>query len=75
METPVGSPYTAVAQVFVAAARKRRVSETRQGWGICCEDEKDGADLEAEGQPRVRTLLARTKQFRYGSILKGEVVV
>ncbi|XP_065865221.1 protein NRT1/ PTR FAMILY 5.4 [Euphorbia lathyris] len=62
IEAPVGSPYTGVGQVFVAAVRKRRVSETREGWGICYGDEKDGADL--EGQPKVRSL-ARTNQFRF----------
>ncbi|KAJ9190568.1 hypothetical protein P3X46_001755 [Hevea brasiliensis] len=63
-QAPVGSPYTAVAQVLIAAARKRRVSETRQGWGICYEDdEKDVAD-HIESQRRVRTL-ARTNQFRF----------
>ncbi|EEF49564.1 Peptide transporter, putative [Ricinus communis] len=63
IEAPCGSPYTTVAQVFVAAAKKQRVSETREGWGLCCVDEKDGAD-DLEGQPKVR-VLARTKQFRF----------
>ncbi|XP_021627583.2 protein NRT1/ PTR FAMILY 5.4 [Manihot esculenta] len=63
-EAPVGSPYTALVQVLIAAARKRRVNETLEGWGICYEDDdKDGADLEVVGQPRARTL-ARTEQFR-----------
>ncbi|KAJ9128848.1 hypothetical protein P3X46_034416 [Hevea brasiliensis] len=64
-EAPVGSPYTAVMQVLIAAARKRQVDGTGQGWGICYENyDKDGADLEVHGQPRLRTL-ARTKQFRF----------
>ncbi|XP_050231073.1 protein NRT1/ PTR FAMILY 5.4 [Mercurialis annua] len=64
IEIPTGSPYTTVVQVFVAAAKKRRVDETQQGWGICCEDEKNGADLEVHGQPKVRNL-GRTTQFRF----------
>ncbi|KAJ7009715.1 protein NRT1/ PTR FAMILY 5.4-like [Populus alba x Populus x berolinensis] len=59
-QAPVGSPFTMVAQVFVAATRKRRVGQTRQGWGICCE--AGGTDI--EGQPRKRTLAA-TNQFRF----------
>ncbi|TXG49100.1 hypothetical protein EZV62_024975 [Acer yangbiense] len=34
-QSPVGSPFTTVVQVFVAAARKWRVSETHGGRGIC----------------------------------------
>lgn len=51
---PVGSPFTAVAQVFVAAARKWRVKETH-GWDVYYGDEKSAT----------HTTLARTKQFRY----------
>ncbi|KAJ6702458.1 PROTEIN NRT1/ PTR FAMILY 5.4 [Salix koriyanagi] len=58
-QSPVGSPFTMVAQVFVAATRKRRVVRTRQGCCICYET--GGADI--EGQPRKRTLAA-TDQFR-----------
>ncbi|KAK3228820.1 hypothetical protein Dsin_000701 [Dipteronia sinensis] len=39
-ESPVGSPFSTVVQVLVAAVRKRRVSETRCGHGICYGDEK-----------------------------------
>ncbi|CAK7336526.1 unnamed protein product [Dovyalis caffra] len=62
-QAPVGSPFTMVAQVFVAAMRKRRlrrVIETHQGGGICYE--AGGTDI--EGQPRSRTLAA-TNQFRF----------
>jgi peptide/histidine transporter 3/4 len=67
-QAPVGSPFTMVAQVFVAATRKRRVVQTRQGWGICYE--AGGTDI--EGQTRKRTLAA-TNQFRYGSIQKASI--
>ncbi|KAJ6392890.1 hypothetical protein OIU77_022382 [Salix suchowensis] len=59
-QSPVGSPFTMVAQVFVAATRKRRVVRTRQGCCICYET--GGTDI--EGQPRKRTLAA-TNQFRF----------
>ncbi|WCJ39087.1 Major facilitator superfamily protein [Euphorbia peplus] len=61
-EVPVGSPYTGVGQVLVAAARKWRVRQTPEGWGICNEGEKNEVDL--EGQPKVRSL-ARSTQFRF----------
>ncbi|KAJ6713965.1 PROTEIN NRT1/ PTR FAMILY 5.4 [Salix viminalis] len=59
-QAPVGSPFTMVAQVFVAATRKRRVVRTRQGCCICYET--GGTDIES--QPRKRTLSA-TNQFRF----------
>ncbi|KAL9370070.1 hypothetical protein Peur_041269 [Populus x canadensis] len=59
-QAPVGSPFTMVAQVFVAATRKRRVVQTRQEWGICYE----GGGTDIEGQTRKRTLAA-TNQFRF----------
>ncbi|KDP40528.1 hypothetical protein JCGZ_24527 [Jatropha curcas] len=62
-EAPVGSPYTAVAQVLVAAVRKRRVSETQQGWGFCCEDDDKRVGADLEGQPKGK-ILCRTKHFR-----------
>ncbi|KAI9156802.1 hypothetical protein LWI28_012471 [Acer negundo] len=39
-ESPVGSPFSTVVQVLVAAVRKWRVSETRCGHGIYYGDEK-----------------------------------
>lgn len=60
-EAPVGSPYTKVAQVFVAAIKKRQVKETHQSIY-----EK----IDHDGQRRVR-LMARTHQFRYESIKIG----
>ncbi|XP_052192045.1 protein NRT1/ PTR FAMILY 5.4 [Diospyros lotus] len=56
-EAPVGSPFTRVAQVLVAAARKRRVRESH---GIFCEE--TGGD--SGGLPTLRSL-ARTNQFRF----------
>ncbi|KAL4310073.1 hypothetical protein GQ457_01G004460 [Hibiscus cannabinus] len=52
---PTGSPFTMLAQVFVAAAKKRRVSETYGGRGICYEDDKTSGSYN----------LARTNQFRF----------
>ncbi|KAK8671352.1 hypothetical protein V6N13_037948 [Hibiscus sabdariffa] len=52
---PTGSPFTMLAQVFVAAAKKRRVSETHGGRGICYEDDRLGGSNN----------LARTNQFRF----------
>ena len=56
-EGPMGSPFTGVAQVFVAAARKWRVDETRHGRGVYY-------GVPSEGQPNT-WIFARTDQFRY----------
>lgn len=54
-EAPVGSPFTRVAQVFIAATKKWRLSETRDGRGLCYDDENNiGTQV-----------LARSNQFRY----------
>ncbi|KAK0591594.1 hypothetical protein LWI29_004604 [Acer saccharum] len=45
-ESPVGSPFTTVAQVLVAAVRKWRVSETRGGHGICYGDEMSSSSID-----------------------------
>ncbi|CAK9156675.1 unnamed protein product [Ilex paraguariensis] len=60
-QAPVGSPFTRVAQVVVAATRKWRLSEANGGHGICYEDES--IEIGVDGRARVRTL-ARTSQFR-----------
>ncbi|KAM7512414.1 hypothetical protein LguiB_011289 [Lonicera macranthoides] len=53
-EAPVGSPFTKVAQVFIAAIKKWRLSETRDGLDLCYDDENNiGTQV-----------LARTNQFR-----------
>ncbi|KAK4411134.1 protein NRT1/ PTR FAMILY 5.4 [Sesamum angolense] len=57
-QAPVGSPFTRVAQVVVAASRKRGLSE-REGLGVCDED-----DVNMEGGAGVQAL-ARTPQFRF----------
>ncbi|KAK6119214.1 hypothetical protein DH2020_047029 [Rehmannia glutinosa] len=49
-QAPVGSPFTRVAQVVVAAARKRRLSE-REARGICDEDDEIGG-VNVEGVVR-----------------------
>ncbi|KAK9283125.1 hypothetical protein L1049_011356 [Liquidambar formosana] len=61
-EGPVGSPLTRVAQVFVAAAKKWRVSVARDVWNVCWDDARGGTH--EEGGATVRTL-ARTNQFRF----------
>ncbi|KAF5445989.1 hypothetical protein F2P56_031655 [Juglans regia] len=61
-ERPVGSPFTTVVQVFVAAARKWRVKGTREGWDVYCGDQTRGAG--SYGQQSAR-ILARTNQFRF----------
>ncbi|KAJ8774175.1 hypothetical protein K2173_009606 [Erythroxylum novogranatense] len=58
-EAPLGSPFTRVAQVFVAAARKWRVVRTN-----ICYEEGDVGCQENESQPGGRTLV-RTNQFRF----------
>ncbi|GMI86201.1 hypothetical protein like AT3G54450 [Hibiscus trionum] len=55
-QSPTGSPFTTVAQVIVAAARKWRLTETRGCRGICYDD--DG------GRKTMGHKLVRTKQFR-----------
>ncbi|KAI3445133.1 hypothetical protein Pfo_001798 [Paulownia fortunei] len=61
-QAPVGSPFTRVAQVVVAAARKRRLSE-REGRGVCNEDDENSG-VNMEGGAGVQAL-ARTSQFRF----------
>ncbi|XP_010095972.2 protein NRT1/ PTR FAMILY 5.4 [Morus notabilis] len=58
---PLGSPFTAVAQVFVAAARKWKLNEARDGnnWGLYY------GNAQFEGQPNKLRTLARTHQFRF----------
>ncbi|XP_028773125.1 protein NRT1/ PTR FAMILY 5.4-like [Neltuma alba] len=59
---PLGSPFTAVAQVLVAAIRKRQVDETRNGKGVFYVNKSMHGDIILETQTRV---LARTKHFRF----------
>lgn len=60
-EGPLGSAFTTMAQVFVAAARKWRVNETLH-FDVLYKDERSGAHIGV--QPKHKTL-ARTKQLRY----------
>ncbi|GMI80359.1 hypothetical protein like AT3G54450 [Hibiscus trionum] len=55
-QRPTGSPFTMIARVFVAAAKKWRVSETHGGRGICYEDDRRICESNN---------LVRTKQFRF----------
>ncbi len=64
---PLGSPYTTMVQVFVAAARKWRVDETCGKLCVCYGDGR--TEVHVEGQPVTRTL-AHSNQFRYMSSLK-----
>ncbi|KAL4562108.1 hypothetical protein LXL04_034302 [Taraxacum kok-saghyz] len=57
LEAPVGSPITKVAQVIVAAARKRRLSLENDGSGMYIEAGEGGEDMTIS--------LARTNQFRF----------
>ncbi|XP_057807865.1 protein NRT1/ PTR FAMILY 5.4 [Salvia miltiorrhiza] len=58
-QAPVGSPFTRLAQVVVAAVRKRRLSEG-EARGVCVED----ADVSMEGGAGAHTL-APTSHFRF----------
>ncbi|XP_054817039.1 protein NRT1/ PTR FAMILY 5.4-like [Prosopis cineraria] len=60
-QLPLGSPFTSLAQVVVAAARKWRVDETLPGRGVCHGDTVNGHLLL---EPQCMTL-ARTKKFRF----------
>ncbi|KAI9115254.1 hypothetical protein K1719_013573 [Acacia pycnantha] len=59
---PLGSPFTMVAQVFVAAVRKRRVDEMRNGKGVYYGNKILHGDVILEAQTRE---LARTKHLRF----------
>lgn len=61
---PLGSPFTRVAQVFVAAARKWRAEEAGEGRDVRYYDE-DEQSVAREGGRNEARCLARTPQFRY----------
>ncbi|XWS08296.1 hypothetical protein CRYUN_Cryun41cG0067400 [Craigia yunnanensis] len=61
--SPSGSPFTTVAQVLIAAAKKWRLSETHGGRGICYEDHKSG-NYANYNETRGR-ILVRTKQLKF----------
>ena len=65
---PIGSPFTKVVQVFVAAARKWRVNDAHGVLGVCFGEKLN--DVQVEAQPTVAQNLAHTKQFRYMSKFK-----
>ncbi|TXG49090.1 hypothetical protein EZV62_024965 [Acer yangbiense] len=68
-ENPVGSPFTTVAQVLVAAVRKWRVSETRGGHGICYGDEMSSSSSIDPGHKFAESYeiqeFDRTNQLRF----------
>ncbi|BFG20439.1 hypothetical protein CerSpe_067140 [Prunus speciosa] len=61
-QRPPGSPFTTLAQVFVAAARKWHVNETLNCESVYYGDENGGAMV--EGQPQA-LVLSRTSQLRF----------
>ena len=65
---PIGSPFTKVVQVFVAAARKWRVNDAHGVLGVCFGEKLN--DVQVEAQPTVAQNVAHTKQFRYMSKFK-----
>ena len=70
-ESPTGSPFTRLAQVFVAATRKWHLKNKRDGHQIYwLGDEATGSHY--EGQPKFQTL-ARTHQFRYVTCISHHV--
>ncbi|XP_047976994.1 protein NRT1/ PTR FAMILY 5.4 isoform X1 [Salvia hispanica] len=62
-EAPVGSPFTRVAQVVVAAVRKRRMPEG-EARGVCVEDDDYGG-VSMEGGGSGAGTLAPTSHFRF----------
>ncbi|XP_010555577.1 PREDICTED: protein NRT1/ PTR FAMILY 5.4 [Tarenaya hassleriana] len=63
-QLPVGSPFTRVAQVFVAAFKKWRVSTTPHRYSVCSEDSEDGSTSQTKTSGS-KQYLARTNQFRF----------
>ncbi|VVB05657.1 unnamed protein product [Arabis nemorensis] len=62
-QVPVGSPFTRVAQVIVAALKKWRLSSTRHHYGLCYEEEDKSPEKSTTAKKIY--LLARTNQFRF----------
>ncbi|KAL4600660.1 hypothetical protein ACB092_11G214100 [Castanea dentata] len=60
---PLGSPFTMVVQVLVAASRKWHADEKHGVLGVCLGDEITNVHLEA--QPTLTRALAHTNQFRF----------
>ncbi|KAM7265325.1 hypothetical protein ACFE04_003008 [Oxalis oulophora] len=61
-QVPVGSPFTSISQVFVAAWHKRHVSETRDVLSLCYKVDDD--ETIDGGRKSKGPTLARTNQFR-----------
>ncbi|XP_030962567.1 protein NRT1/ PTR FAMILY 5.4-like [Quercus lobata] len=58
---PIGSPFTKVVQVFVAAAHKWHVNNTHDVLGVCFGEKLN----DVQAQLTVAQNLAHTKQFRF----------
>ncbi|KAK7314182.1 hypothetical protein VNO77_39394 [Canavalia gladiata] len=63
-ESPAGSPFTRLAQVFVAASRKWRVHDTLLHNNYCYEEEEHHEPHLLHLQPKIHTLL-HTHQYRF----------
>ncbi|KAG6679900.1 hypothetical protein I3842_13G013200 [Carya illinoinensis] len=63
---PLGSPFTTVAQVLMAAACKWRVEQTTGVLGVCCDPERPGWIHMKDGrrQTKGRTTLVHSNQLR-----------
>ncbi|XP_028770011.1 protein NRT1/ PTR FAMILY 5.4-like [Neltuma alba] len=59
---PLGSPFTAAAQVLVAAVRKRGVDESRHGKGVFFGDTNMDGNIDVETQAITSS---RTQRFRF----------
>ncbi|XP_047150718.1 protein NRT1/ PTR FAMILY 5.4 isoform X2 [Vigna umbellata] len=63
-EGPAGSPFTRLAQVFVAASRKWRVLSTHGLHNFCYEEKEQDEPHHLHAQPKIHTLL-HTPQYRF----------
>ncbi|KAM7268348.1 hypothetical protein ACFE04_010514 [Oxalis oulophora] len=65
-QAPVGSPFTTIAKVFVAAAHKRHLTETNGGLGIWYKDDQTFENPTLNNiVPKKGQTFARTNQFRF----------
>lgn len=67
-EGPTGSPFTRLAQVFVAASRKWRVHSTHGHHNYCYEEKEHDEPHHLHAQPKILTLL-HTPQYRWVPLL------
>ena len=60
---PIGSPFTKMVQLFVAAARKWRLNDKHNVLGVF--NGENITKVYVKAQPALAQTLAHTKQFRY----------